>query len=119
MKFSIRQVQFLLTTGAVMLLAGLLLATQPPVTRAVFEDNAVTFKTKCALCHGLDGSGNTATGKAMKVRDLGSAEVQKMTDAQLNTLIRKGKNKMPAFGGSLNAEQIKGLVAHLRSLAKK
>ena len=38
------------------------------------------FKAKCASCHGPDGAGATAVGKAMKVRDLRSAEVQKQSD---------------------------------------
>lgn len=118
MKLSIRQMQLLIVTLA-LAASGWLLLTQPPATQAVFDDSAVTFKTKCAMCHGLDGTGNTPTGMSLKVRDLGSAKVQKMTDAQLNTIISKGKDKMPAFNGSLNAEQIKGLVAHIRAMKKK
>src|SRR5258706_2509401 len=37
-------------------------------------DRAAVYKAKCAGCHGADGSGQTAMGKAMKLRDLGSAE---------------------------------------------
>ena len=118
MKFSGRTLQLSLTTLA-LVCSGWLMLAQAPVTRAVFDDSTVTFKTKCAVCHGLDGSGETAQGKALKVRPLSAAEVQKQSDAQLNTIITKGKKKMPAFGGALNAEQCKGLVAHIRSLAKK
>ena len=116
MKLSIRPMQLLILALAA---GGWLMLTQPTVSYAVFDDSAVTFKTKCALCHGLDGTGDTPTGKSLKVRNLSSAEVQKMKDAQLITIISKGKDKMPAFKDSLNAEQIKGLVAHLRTMAKK
>ena len=76
------------------------------------------YKTKCAVCHGPDGKGETAIGKANKIRDLSSAEVQKQTDDQLAGIIGNGKGKMPAYGKSLKADQIKDLVAFLRTLKK-
>jgi cytochrome c6 len=79
-----------------------------------------TFKAKCASCHGPDGSGNTAAGKAMGVLDLRSDEVQKQTDAQLIDATANGKGKkMPAYKGKLTDDQIKQLVAYMRDLAKK
>jgi mono/diheme cytochrome c family protein len=46
--------------------------------------------------------------------------VQKQTDAQLNDSIANGMGKkMPAYKGKLTDDQIKGLVAYLRDLAKK
>ncbi|MEK6302405.1 MAG: cytochrome c [Acidobacteriota bacterium] len=82
-------------------------------------DAAATFKAKCAACHGADGSGNTATGKALKCRDLGSAEVQGQSDAQLLTIVTKGKGKkMPGFEKTLGADTCKALVAYVRSLKK-
>ena len=82
-------------------------------------DGAGDFKTKCAMCHGADGSGSTATGKALKVRDLSSPEVQSQTDAQISDIVSNGKDKMPAYKGKLTDDQIKGLVAYIRTLAKK
>lgn len=79
---------------------------------------ADTFKAKCAMCHGADGSGNTAMGKKFNLKPLGSPEVQKITDAQLDEIITKGKDKMPAYGGKLSADEIKGLVAFIRTLKK-
>jgi mono/diheme cytochrome c family protein len=79
-------------------------------------DAAITFKTKCASCHGLDGSGATAFGKANKLRDLRSAEVQAQTDQQLTEIISKGKGKMPGYEKSLGADEVKELVAYLRSI---
>jgi cytochrome c551 len=80
---------------------------------------AALFKTKCAACHGADGKGDTAVGKADQIRDLGSAEVQQQSDADLTTIISAGKGKMPAYGKSLKPDQVKDLVAYTRSLAKK
>lgn len=86
---------------------------------SIRADGAADFKAKCAMCHGADGSGNTATGKALKVRDLASPEVQSQTDAQFTDIVTNGKNKMPAYKGKLADDQIKGLVAYVRGLAKK
>jgi len=73
-----------------------------------------TFKSSCAMCHGQDGSGNTAVGKSMKIPDLHSAEVQKLSDEELAEVIGNGKNNMPPFKGSLNPDQIHYPVTHVR-----
>jgi mono/diheme cytochrome c family protein len=70
------------------------------------------------MCHGADGSGSTSMGKTMKLRDLGSADVQKQSDSDLKTIIDKGKNKMPPYGGKLSSTQIDDLVKFVRSLKK-
>jgi mono/diheme cytochrome c family protein len=58
-------------------------------------------------------------GKNLKIRDFHSADVQKQSDADLKTVIGKGKGKMPAFDGKLTGEQIDQLVAYLREIGKK
>jgi mono/diheme cytochrome c family protein len=75
------------------------------------------YKSKCAACHGADGTGS-ATGKKMGAHDFTTAEVQGMSDTELSTIITNGKNKMPAYGKSLKADDIKGLVAYIRTLKK-
>ena len=80
---------------------------------------AEIFKGKCASCHGPDGAGATSVGKAMKVRDLRSAEVQKASDADLQKVISDGKGKMPAYKTKLSVADISSLVAYIRGLAKK
>lgn len=76
------------------------------------------FKTKCAMCHGADGAAGTPMGKNLKINDLGSAESQKLSDAEITDIITKGKNKMPAVGKALKPEEVKDLVAHVRSFKK-
>lgn len=58
-------------------------------------------------------------GKKIGAHDFETAEVQKTSDAELTDTITNGKNKMPAYGKSLTAEAIKGLVAHIRTLKKQ
>jgi len=83
------------------------------------QDGPTLYKTKCAMCHGADGKGETPMGKKLKIRDLGSPEVQKQTDAELTTIVSKGKGKMPPFASKLTAEQIGQVLAHIRELGKK
>ena len=58
-------------------------------------------------------------GAALNIRDLRSEDVQKLTDVELNRIIAKGKNKMPAFDGKVKKEQIEQLVGYVRELGKK
>lgn len=81
-------------------------------------DGAAVYKAKCASCHGADGAGQTAIGKKMNLRDLGSPEVQKQTDAELYAWTADGKGKMPAYKGKLSDAEIKALVAFMRTLKK-
>ena len=97
-----------------MLLAGIVFLSLP----AKADTAEATYKAKCAMCHGADGKGETPTGKAMKVNDFASETVQKMSDADLADVIAKGKGKMPAFK-TLTADQVKDLVAYVRSSGKK
>lgn len=90
------------------------LKAQPPQ-----DAEPTLYKAKCAACHGADGKGETAMGRANKLRDLGSADVQKQSDEELATIITNGKGKMPAYGKSLKPDQVKELVTYIRSLAKK
>ncbi len=82
------------------------------------EGGAELFKAKCAMCHGPDGSGNTAMGKKFGLKDLGSADVQKESDADLTQIITKGKDKMPAYDGKLTKDQITDVVKYIRTLKK-
>jgi mono/diheme cytochrome c family protein len=82
------------------------------------SSGAAAFKTNCAGCHGPDGSGNTSIGKSMNVPDLRSAEIQKLSDAEIATVISNGKGSMPPFK-NLSKDQIHSLVTYIRGLASK
>jgi cytochrome c6 len=79
---------------------------------------SATFRTKCAMCHGPNGSGSEV-GKSMNVPDLRLPVVQKLPDAELAQVIANGKGGMPSFKNSLSEEQIHALVLHIRSLRQK
>jgi len=90
-----------------------------PHFAAAQSDGQKVFDTNCAKCHGPDGSGNTAVGKAVGAKDLGSAEAKKLTDAEIHTQIEQGKGNMPPFEGTLNKAQIDSLIPIVRAFAKK
>jgi cytochrome c6 len=98
--------------------ASLVVLTVAFALSTCFADAGADYKAKCATCHGPDGKGDTAMGKTMKVKDLGSAEVQKQSDADVTTIIEKGKKPMPGYEGKLTKEQIDSLVKYVRSLKK-
>ncbi|MBO0799527.1 MAG: cytochrome c [Blastocatellia bacterium] len=77
------------------------------------------FASKCAVCHGMDGSANTAKGKELKVKDMRSPEVQAMSDDKLYEVIAKGKGKMIGYEKTLGKEKVEQLVAYTRELGKK
>ena len=81
-------------------------------------DSGADFKTNCAPCHGARGAGDSKLGQNLHVRDLGSAEVQKRSDAELTGIVTKGTGKMPAYGSKLTREQIEELIKYIRSLKK-
>jgi cytochrome c553 len=88
-------------------------------------DVAANWNTHCASCHGKTGKGDTKAGKKADVKDLTDAKVQEMfTDDQMFKQIKEGmkdkngKEKMKAFGGTLSDDEIKALVAHVRTLKK-
>jgi cytochrome c6 len=74
------------------------------------------YLDKCAVCHAKDGSGNTAKGRKVKAKDLRSAEVQKMSDADLTDAIANGKGKdMDGFKDELGMPMVKQLEAYVRT----
>ncbi|MCU1245118.1 MAG: cytochrome c, class [Acidobacteria bacterium] len=99
-------------------IAAIVFTTLAALPHTMRADGAAVYKGKCVACHGADGSGNTPVGKNLKLRNLGSADVQKMSDAELTTVITDGKGKMPAYGKKLSADEIKSLVGCIRAFKK-
>jgi len=95
---------------------------------ALFTARGVDPKTNwmnnCMQCHGPDGSANTSMGKALNAKDLTDAQIQSsFTDAEAAAAIKdgvtkEGITKMLAFGGKLSDDEIKALVAYVRTLKK-
>ncbi|HTR66190.1 MAG TPA: cytochrome c [Terriglobales bacterium] len=108
------------TNRLLLLILGLaiaLFALLPNLAWAA-DDGASLFKAKCAVCHGADAAGRPAA----KVPSLISTDAKKMSDAALTDAIANGgKDKKPMHTFSkkgLSPDQIKSLVAYIRTLQK-
>jgi cytochrome c6 len=95
---------------------GLALVLAIPTIALAQGSGADTFKAKCAMCHGADGSASTGMGKSMGLKPLSSPEVQKMSDADLIALITNGKGKMPAYKGKLSDADIAEVAKYVKTL---
>jgi len=86
-------------------------------SRAVAQDDvAALYKTKCQVCHGADGKGDTPAGKKLEVKDFHSPEIAKMSDAELIDITHKGKGKMQGYDKKITDGQIKALIQYIHSL---
>jgi len=83
------------------------------------KSGADTYKAKCQSCHGADGTGNTPAGKSMKVVSFSAPDIVSASDADLIADTKNGKGKMPAYAGKLTDDQVKDVVAYIRTLQKK
>ena len=79
-------------------------------------DAAALWAQNCASCHGKDGSGNTAMGKKLGVKDY--TKDQGFSDAEAANVIKNGRGKMKAYKGKLSDADVKALVAYVRSLKR-
>jgi len=87
-------------------------------TYSLADSGADIYKAKCSACHAADGSGNTMLGKNMKLRPLGSPDVQRQSDNELAVIISGGRSKMPPYDRKLSKDQIDDVVKYIRSLKK-
>lgn len=96
------------------------------VERFMASKGAVASLAMCMIlsprdsqaCHGPDGKADTPAGKSMKIRSFSDSETKKLCDDELAAVIEKGKNRMPAYGKSMKPDEIKAMVAYIRSVAK-
>lgn len=101
--------------AVVITIALFVLSVALPVMAA--DTGAALFSQKCAACHGKTGAGDTSIGKAKGLKDFASADVQKLTDAQLIEQIANAKGHGFKAKG-LTDDQIKSVVAFIRTLKK-
>ena len=90
-----------------------------PSFAADAKAGAAVYDKSCKSCHGADGTPNAGVAKMMKVemKDLKSAEIQKMSDADIKAVITQGKGKMKPVG-SVTGGAVDDVVAYVRSLKK-
>lgn len=87
-------------------------------------DPKALWDANCAQCHGKTGAADTKMGKLLNAKDLTDPKVQAaFSDAKATQSIKEGvkengKTTMKAFGGKLSDDEIKALVAYVRTLKK-
>ena len=95
--------------------AGVCLAVSVAVPAFAQGSGADTYKTKCAMCHGATGLGDTPAGKVFKAASLKDPMVTTKSDDELTVIVKNGKNKMPAWKDKLTDEQIKAVLLYIRT----
>ena len=86
--------------------------TQPQASGA--DASQLFIDLGCVKCHGPDGKG------VIKVAPdfTNKARMAKETDDAMASTIKNGHKPMPAFGSKLSDDQVKSLVAYVRTFAK-
>lgn len=109
------------------LLLGLAVGAGPRIAPAADGDAAkgkalYAGKGGCVNCHGPGGRGDGPAGKMLvpPPADLTGPKTKAKSDAELLKTIREGRSgtAMAAFKGQLSEQEIRDLLAYVRSLGK-
>jgi mono/diheme cytochrome c family protein len=94
--------------------------SQPTKTVAAASDGKELYALNCMICHKDTGKGGPVTikGKNLKPADLTSDKLKKHSDDKLFEHISEGvpDEGMPSFNEKLTDDQIKAVVAYVRTL---
>lgn len=81
-----------------------------------------TYMKHCKSCHGEDGKGVAAKAKILKLDpeklNLGRDDVVSLSVDKIKDVILNGKDKMPAYGKKLQADEAGPLAQYALDLAK-
>lgn len=69
------------------------------------------FKSQCVMCHGRKGNLNMSGAKDLTISTL--------TEEEMIAVVTHGRGGMIGYGKTLSKEQIKEVVAHVRTLHVK
>jgi mono/diheme cytochrome c family protein len=102
------------------------LSVPPGNLRGNAGNGAVLYATFCSSCHGLGGKGDGPVAASLNPPPANHTDpvfMSTLNDGHLYNVIQKGgaaigkSPLMAPWGGVLNEEQTKDLVAHLRNLS--
>jgi mono/diheme cytochrome c family protein len=87
-------------------------------SRASSDSGETVYESKCKMCHGPDGKGETKAGKMMKVPNLLEASAWKIGTSQkdVEKVVSEGAGKMPKYSGKLSPEEISAVSQYIRQL---
>ncbi len=81
-------------------------------------DGAEIYKSKCSMCHGVDGKGFPA----LKTPDFTDPKWQaSVKDSDILNVVKNGKKDtaMPAFSDKLSEKEILAVVKQVRAFGRK
>jgi cytochrome c553 len=88
------------------------------------EDVKMNWDKHCGSCHGKDGKGQTKAGRMAGAKDQSDPQYQaKLKDEKMFAAVKEGlkegsKEVMKPFKEKLSDDEIKALLAHVRSFKK-
>ena len=82
------------------------------------SDGKKIYNARCSICHGVDGRGNTESGRKVKAKDLRAPDVQNQSDDLLRETVIHGFGKMPGFEKKLSPDKIQQVLAYIRELGQ-
>ena len=105
---------------AVVLIALFILS--PSLTWAG-DDAAILYKTKCAVCHSVDGLATTPMGKKQSIPSFASEKIQKAPNSDLEDFVLNGgreKKASHSFAGKgMTGDEAKKLAVLIKELGRK
>jgi mono/diheme cytochrome c family protein len=78
------------------------------------NEGEVTYKARCAVCHGKDGVPKSFAKGSPAFND--EAWKNENSLEAIEKVVAEGRNRMPAFRNKLTPEEIKAVSAFLKSL---
>ncbi len=79
------------------------------------SEGAATYKAKCQMCHGADGTPSAGMAKMMGIKAASDPDMKKLSEADMIAAVKNGKGKMKPISG-LTDPQVKEVVTYFRSL---
>jgi len=79
------------------------------------QDGAATYKAKCAMCHGPEGTPSAGMAKAMGIKPVSDPAMKALTVAQIEATVKSGKGKMKPVAG-LSDAQVGAVAAYFKTL---
>jgi mono/diheme cytochrome c family protein len=99
-------------------ISAILLFTFAVACACAEQKAASVYKTNCISCHGAAGDANTPAGKKYSVPPFHGSDAFKKSDAEMLEFIKTGKGDMPAWSDILSDDEVKALIAYIRTLEK-
>ena len=87
------------------------------------QDSKALYEQSCKKCHGAEGKGDSLMGKKLGAKDYSDAKVQDALkdDVAIKSIkegLKKGDTTLMKPAEGLTDDQIKGLVAYMRTFKK-